>query len=346
MKSWDVIIAGGGLVGVCSALELRKRGVTVLVLERGEPGCEASSAAAGMLAPADPDTPAALRAIALEAARIYPEFIDSLQRASGIQVDFRRHGTIILGEQTAPPEYRNLSAGALRNLEPAIEALDYPAFFIEEETVDPVLLMRAAVRAALLSGVEIRSGITVRQLHWSGSQVEVVTEGESLAANAAVNCMGSWSGPPVKPRKGQMMYLQPTKAGLLQHAVRAPGAYLVPRSSGKILVGTTVEDVGFDKSVHNETIGTMHRAAAQYLPELAAAEVIETWAGLRPGSPDDLPLIGATNDPRVFLASGLFRNGILLSPITARVVADLVTGAAPSLDVSPFSPARFAAANA
>lgn len=346
MRSWDVIIAGAGLVGVCSALELRKRGASVLVLERGEPGCEASSAAAGMLAPADPETPTALRSIAFESARIYPEFVENLQRVSGVHVDFRRHGTIILGEETPPPEYRSLSPNRVRRLEPALQALDYPPFFVEEDTVDPVLLMRAAVRAASLSGAEIRSGITVQQLHWSGSRVEVVTDEESLVANAAINCMGSWSGPPVKPRKGQMMYLQPAKPELLQHVVRAPGAYIVPRSSGKILVGTTVEDVGFDKSVKDEDIRAMHQAAARYVPALAAARVTETWAGLRPGSPDDLPLIGATSEPRIFVASGLFRNGILLAPLTARVVAELVTGTPATVDIAAFSPARFAAANA
>lgn len=346
MSSWDVIIAGAGLVGLCTALELRQRGATVLVLERGEPGCEASAAAAGMLAPADPETPAALRRMAFESARIYPEFIDSLQRSSGIQIEFRRNGTIILAEEAPPPEYRKLSAQELRVLEPALQALDYPAFFVEENSVDPGPLIQAVVRAASLSGAEIRNGVTVQQLHWSGSQVQVVTDEEHLTANAAVNCMGAWSGVPVKPRKGQLMYVQPSKPDLLQHVVRAPGAYMVPRTSGRILVGTTVEDVGFDKSVQEETIRAIHRTAAQYVPELAAAEVVDTWAGLRPGSPDDLPLIGPTNEPRIFIASGLFRNGILLAPLAARIVADMATGKAASLNIAAFAPARFAAAKA
>lgn len=346
MKSWDVIVAGAGLAGVCTALELRQRGATVLVLERGEPGCEASSAAAGMLAATDPETPAALRPLALESARIYPEFVENLQRISGIQVDFQRHGTIILGEEAPPPEYRSLSAQELRHLEPALQAHDHRAFFVEEDSVDPRLLMRAAVRAAKLSGIEMRSNVAVQQLRRSGGQAEVVTDKECLAANAAVNCMGAWSGPPVKPRKGQMMYLQPSKRDMLQHVVRAPGAYIVPRSSGTILVGTTVEDVGFDKSVSHETIRAMHTAAALYLPELASAEVVESWAGLRPGSPDDLPVIGPTPEQNVFLASGLFRNGILLAPVVAGIVADLLTGKPAGLEIGAFWPARFAAAKA
>lgn len=346
MKSWDVIIAGAGLVGVCTALELCERGATVLVLERGEPGCEASSAAAGMLAATDPETPFALRSMALDSARIYPDYVQKLERISGIRADFRRHGTIILGEEAPPPAYCRLSSEELGRLEPALQAHDHPAFFVKEDSVDPVLLMRAAVRAAVLSGAEIRSGITVQQLRRSGAEVEAVTDQGLLKVGTAVNCLGAWSGPPVKPRKGQMLYLEPSQAGLLQHVVRAPGAYIVPRSSGKILIGTTVEDVGFDKSVDEKTVRAMHAAAAGYVPALASVPVVETWAGLRPGTPDDLPLIGPTADPGIFLASGLFRNGILLAPATARIVADLVTGKAAGLDITAFSPARFAAAKA
>lgn len=346
MKSWDVIIAGAGLVGLCTALELRGRGARVLILERGKPGGEASSAAAGMLAASDPETPVALREMALESARLYPEFVDDLQRVSGIAVDFRRHGTIVLGEEAAPADYRRLSTDELSQLEPGLEAHDHPAFLVQEDAVDPVWLMRAAVRAAELSGVEMNTGITVQRMRWSGSDVAVETDKGLFKSGAAVNCLGAWAGIPVKPRKGQMLYVQPTRIGLLQHVVRAPGAYIVPRSSGKILIGTTVEDVGFDKSVEQETIQAMHAAASSYVPELASACITESWAGLRPGSPDDLPLIGPTEQRNVFLASGLFRNGILLAPLTARIVADLVTGQPPEIAISAFAPARFAATSA
>jgi len=131
-----------------------------------------------------------------------------------------------------------------------------------------------------------------------------------------------------------------------EHVVRAPEIYLVPRSSGKILVGATVEDVGFDKDVQPEIIQELHSVAARYLPELARADVTESWAGLRPGSPDDLPLIGPTEVPGIFVASGHFRNGILLAPITAQIVADLVTGKAMSTNISAFSPERFAVTKA
>jgi len=162
-----------------------------------------------------------------------------------------------------------------------------------------------------------------------------------LKAEAAVNCMGAWSGTPVKPRKGQMLYLEPSRRGLLEHVVRAPGAYIVPRSSGKVLVGTTVEDVGFDKSVDSAVIRNMHQAAAKYFPQLESAPVISSWAGLRPGTPDDLPVIGPTAERNTFIVSGLFRNGILLAPLAARTVADMLTAMRLEMDISAFSPARF-----
>lgn len=342
MNLWDVVIAGAGLAGLCTALELRARGANVLLLDSGQPGREASSAAAGMLAPADPETPVPLRSFTDAAARFYPEFVQKLEQRSGCKVDFRRHGTIVIGEENPPPEYRRLASPELHRLEPELKAGVSEVFFVAEDCVDPLLLIRAVLRAAELAGVEIRAGCAVRQMKWLKSEVEILTDNGTLRAKAAVNCMGAWSGPPVKPRKGQMLYLQPPRPGLLEYVVRAPGAYIVPRSSGKILVGTTVEDVGFDKSVDSTVVHRMHQAAATYLSELGSAPVIESWAGLRPGTPDDLPVIGPTAERNIFVAGGLFRNGILLAPLTGRIVADLVMMKPTELDISAFSPSRFA----
>jgi len=342
VSSWDVIIAGAGLAGVLTALELRERRASVLVLERGDPGREASTAAAGMLAATDPETPPALRAMTLKSARIYPDFVGKLEHSTGIEVDFRRQGTIVLGEEAPPANYHQLFPQDLQRIEPALQAHGRPAFLVAEDTVDPVPLMQAALRAAELAGIEIRNNVAVQQMCWKGQQVEVSTEKGVFTALSAVNCMGAWSGAPVRPRKGQMLYLGSVRPGELQHVVRAPEVYIVPRSSGKVLLGTTVEDVGFDKSVRKETIQALHDAARRYVPELATARVTETWAGLRPGSPDDLPLIGPTDERNVFLASGLFRNGILLAPLTAKITADLVMGRQPEIDITRFSPSRFA----
>jgi glycine oxidase len=137
-----------------------------------------------------------------------------------------------------------------------------------------------------------------------------------------------------------MLYVQPRTA-VLQHVLRAPDVYLVPRSSGKVLVGATVEDVGYDKSVDPATVHALLSAAAKYLPELASAPITQSWAGLRPGTPDSLPILGATETPGVLIASGHFRNGILLAPITAQIVANLIEARATHLDISAFSPQRF-----
>ncbi|HET8890632.1 MAG TPA: FAD-dependent oxidoreductase, partial [Candidatus Angelobacter sp.] len=244
MKSWDVIIAGAGIIGVSLALELRERGLTVLVLDRGEPGGEASSAAAGMLAPADPETHAALRPMAFASARMFPEFVRKLETAGNMQVDFRRVGAIaLLHDAPAPAEYRSLSPDELQRLEPSLKSSGQSAFFVQEDSVDPFLLMQAALAAARNLGVEIRGHAAVTDIRPRGDAVEVVTEADTLTARCAVDCRGAWSGSPVKPRKGQMLYVQPRTA-VLQHVLRAPDVYLVPRSSGKVLIGATVEDVG------------------------------------------------------------------------------------------------------
>jgi len=341
VQSWDVIIAGAGIIGVSLALELRERGLAVLVLDRGGPGGEASSAAAGMLAPSDPETPPALRPIAFESARMFPEFVRKLETAGKMQVDFRRAGTIaLLHDEPAPAEYRSLSTDELQRLEPSLKNAGQAIFFVQEDSVDPSLLMQAALAAARNVGVEIRGHIAVKDIRRRGDALEVVTTTDTFAARCAIDCRGAWSGPPVRPRKGQMLYVQP-QAAMLQHVLRAPDVYLVPRSSGKVLIGATVEDVGYDKSVDPATIHSLFSAAAKYLPELASAPIIQSWAGLRPGTPDGLPILGATEMPGVFIASGHFRNGILLAPVTAKIMADLVEGRPSPLDIGAFEPSRF-----
>jgi glycine oxidase len=344
VKTWDVVIAGGGIIGLSLALELRRRGADVLVLDRGEPGREASSAAAGMLAPGDPETPLELRQFAVESARLYPEFVQQLQKASGINVDFRQHGTIVFLERSdAPPGHTRLSFEELQQLEPALQTDRHSAFFLQENSVDPDRLSRAAVQAAHNARVEIRSYTDVQQMSSHNGNIEVTAKAERFVARAAVNCQGAWAGAPVKPRKGQMCYLSPQNPGLLNHVVRAPAAYLVPRSSGKILVGATVEDAGFDKSVEPETVENLCRAAAVLIPDLAPAPVVQSWAGLRPGTPDDLPIMGETETQGILISSGHFRNGILLAPAAAGVMADLIMARPSTIDISAFSPARFAA---
>ena len=342
MKAWDVIISGAGIIGVSLALELHERGAQVLVLDSGEPGREASSAAAGMLAAADPETPPALRPLAIASAQMFPEYVHKLEVAAQMQVDFRRLGTIaLLEEPSAPREYKSLSASDLQRLAPSLNSHSLSAFFVEEDSVDPQLLMQAALAAARNLGIEIRGHAAVKDIRARDAKVEVSSAAGEFTARSVVNCQGAWSGAPVRPRKGQMLYVQP-QINLLQHVLRTPEIYIVPRSTGKILIGATVEDVGFDKSVNTSTIQDLLSTAAKYLPGLAAAPVTQSWAGLRPGTPDDLPILGPTEIPGAFVASGHFRNGILLAPITARIMTTLLEGRTSPLDINAFSPARFA----
>ncbi|MCU1220627.1 MAG: Glycine oxidase ThiO [Candidatus Angelobacter sp.] len=341
MKSWDVIVVGAGIIGVSLALELRERGASLLVLDRAEPGAEASSAAAGMLAPADPETPIALRELAKESARMFPAFVKKLESTGNMQVDFRRVGTIaLLPDVSAPAEYRILSPAALEPLEPSLRTAGHRAFFVQEDSVDPSLLMQAALAAARNLTIDIRGHSTVKDLRAHDGAVEVLTEADTLAATSVVDCRGAWAGAPVRPRKGQMLYIQP-QSGVLDHVLRTPDVYIVPRSSGKILVGATVEDVGFDKTVNPSAIQQLLNSAAKYLPPLASASITHSWAGLRPGTPDDLPILGPTDTAGVFVATGHFRNGILLAPVTAKIMANLVAGHPSPMNIEAFSPARF-----
>lgn len=357
MKTWDVLIAGGGIVGVSLARELRKHGASVLIVERGEPGREASHAAAGMLAYCDPLLPGPLARLARASAGMYPEFVREIEDESGMRVDLRSQGTIACFEQ--PPEgdaaryvstgeWRELGADDIARLEPQVAYSGQAAYWTPEGSVDPRALIAAALKAAKHRGVDIASGSAVTEIEVEdGRAVAVKTAKTRYPAGVAVNCCGAWAGQvgplrfPARPVKGQMLCLIAAQHGLLKHVVRAPEVYVVPRSDGRIVVGSTLEDAGFDKRVDPETIQRLHQAAAGLVPELGEARMLETWAGLRPGTPDALPLLGASEVANYFVAAGHYRDGILLAPVTALVMAQIVRGATPDIDLRAFSPSRF-----
>jgi glycine oxidase len=353
VKTWDVIIVGGGIIGLSLSIALRKLGVTVLVVERGEPGREASYAAAGMLADCPLETPPALQPLATASAGMYPEFVHELQDESGLEVDLRHQGTVLFPSpehvyQRAPSTTGNPLPSPLAELEPALADSERPAIYLKERSVDPRALTSATLKAARHRGVDISSGTKVAAvLRSNGSVVGVGTDKTTYCAPAVVNCAGAWAGYlpphqfPTRPVKGQMLSVVGAPRGTLSHVVRAPEVYLVPRTDGRILIGATVEEAGYDKRTDADTIQRMHQAAIHLIPTLSQARVLEAWAGLRPGSPDNLPILGATQTPGYFVATGHFRDGILLSPVTARVMAQLITGVKPEHDLSPFSPGRF-----
>jgi glycine oxidase len=348
VKTWDVIIVGGGIIGLSLSIALRKRGAAVLIVERGEPGREASHAAGGMLVDCALETPAALQTLATASARMYPEFAHELEVESGMKVDLRDYGTILfpaaahLAEAEAAFPLANLA-----ELEPSVSAV-HRAFYLKERSVDPRALTAAAWKAAKNRGVDFSSGdevtsVTVADGHACG----VTTIKTSFHGAKIVMCAGAWSGQipphafPTRPVKGQIVCLAMASRNLLKHVIRSPQVYLIPRSDGRLLVGATVEEAGFDKRTDADTIQRLHRAALALAPDLRNARILESWAGLRPGTPDALPILGATATPGYYVATGHFRDGILLAPITAEVMAAVIECRTQEYDLTPFSPARF-----
>jgi glycine oxidase len=350
VKNWDVIIVGGGIIGLSLAIELRRQNARVLVVERGESGREASHAAAGMLAESEIEDSSALRTLASASASLYPEFVHELQDESGIHCDLRDQGTFrftpdvdhLLTEIGAPDSLRK----AITEPEPALALSNVPIMFIKERSVDPRALTSAALKAAKHREIDISSGSEVLEvLLPAGETAGVRTDKTTYNAPIVVNCAGAWAGQfsparfPTRPVKGQILCV--VEGPVLRHVIRSDDVYIVPRSDGRILIGSTVEEVGFDKRTDPDVIRHLHQAATRLVPALGQSRILEAWAGLRPGTPDNLPILGATAIPGYFAATGHFRDGILLAPITAHLMAQLIMGQKPDYDLSALSPARF-----
>ncbi|MGH9748023.1 MAG: glycine oxidase ThiO [Candidatus Acidiferrales bacterium] len=366
MKVADVAIIGGGIIGASIAFELAAEKLDVIVLDRQQPGLEASWAAAGMLSPG-PDSPDAnpLVPLAKESMRLYPAFVATVEELSAKRTAFARNGTIEIF--TAPhgeaerdkmvAEFRTLGIAieavtldAARKAEPSIgSAARAAAWLPEEATIDPRLLTQAVLAAAQRRGVEILadSGVTSVQLdgnHCTG----VIAGGGTINAKCVIVAAGCFTGgidwlaryAPTRPIRGQMLALQP-KGAAITRTLRSSKAYLVPRPDGRIVAGSTLEDAGFDKHVTPAGVQKILDGILELVPALATAQLIDSWAGLRPGTPDNLPILGPTDIRGFHIATGHYRNGILLAPATARVLCDLVLGKAPSLNINRFSPLRF-----
>lgn len=353
VKSWDVIVIGAGIIGLSLAIELRKTGASVLVVERGEPGREASHAAGGMLVECGEETPSFLQPLATASAGMYPDFAQQLELESGTRVDLRDQGAIVFPSTEDMHERSGLTLNGsppvpLGELEPAIADANRTAFLLKERSVDPRAITAAALETARRREVDISSGEEVSAVTVAENKVcGVVTKKTSFRAGKVVNCAGAWSGQiaphnfPTRPVKGQMLCLISPSQGLLKHVIRAPEVYLIPRSDGRILVGTTVEEAGFDKRTNVDTIQRLYHAAIALIPELRNAKILEDWAGLRPGTPDGLPILGATSTAGYYVATGHYRDGILLAPITARLMTQVIEGKNPDFNLSAFSASRF-----
>jgi glycine oxidase len=371
VKSFDVAIIGGGVIGASIAFELAGAKLRVAVLDRQQPGREASWAAAGMLSPA-PDSPRdyPLVPLGLESLRLYPDFVAAIEEGSGVSTGYSREGTLEIfstpgGEADRDrrvAEWRRLGVAAepvtldaAQQWEPAIgPAARAAAWLPEEGTVEPRSLMSAVLAAAQSRGAEFRCDCGVTGLIRTHDRCTgVIAGGEEISAGHVVVAAGCFSREiapesgwlsryaPTRPVRGQMMALRPDGAGL-RRVLRSEKGYLVPRRDGRIVAGSTSEEVGFQRRVTPAGMRKIFDAALELCPGLASAEVLETWSGLRPGTPDDLPIIGPSDIEGLLIATGHYRNGILLAPVTAKLVREWITGARGGFDASAYSPLRFA----
>jgi glycine oxidase len=366
MKKFDVAIAGGGVIGGAIALELARAGLHVAVFDRQQPWQEASWASAGIISPA-PENPGMIATVELgkRSAQMYPEFVAQVEEISGQSTGYRRKGTLeALFSQDAKAELSTiiavhhglgLKAEPLRaedalDLEPALsEELEAAVLRPEEASIDSRALTAAVLEAARRSGVEFFPGGAVHAIRREGTRCKGLTlQNEKVEAKWTIIAAGCFSGTiegaaayaPVRPAKGQMAALRADDVKI-ERVLWSEKIYLVPRNDGRILVGATVEYAGFDKRVTAGGIEKILSAALELAPGLKNARIEETWAGLRPDSQDHLPILGPTDVDGLLVATGHFRSGILLTPITARLMREWITGQSVSLDWERFSPLRF-----
>ena len=360
-----VIVVGGGIIGCSIAWRLAQRGVSVALVDKDQPVSKATWAAAGMLHPLiDTDNPA-LHKLARASIELFPAFVNELRNITGIDSQLRLSGKLDVAFNADEfnklrARYAGAQSGGIteldrdgaRELEPALTSDFHGAFLVNgDASVDNRKLGTGVEQAAHESGVQFRIGSAARKVVSTSSKFQHVElqDGTRLQADAVVIAAGAWSSEliglpakiPVLPVRGQMLALEP-EAALLQRMVVTLDCYIVPRSGRRLLVGATIERVGFDTRTTDAGINGLWQAAERVVPDIRDANIVETWAGLRPGTPDDLPILGA--DPHVngvYYATGHFRNGILLAPITAQVMSDLIISDKSAHDLSSFTIGRF-----
>ena len=369
--STDVAIIGGGVMGCAVALRLAQRGVGVTVIERGIPGAEASSAAAGMLAPQmEADGPGPMLDMGLRSRALYPSLAVELDEATGIDIGYVKSGVLAvaltddddraLGARRIWQTARGMRLEALSGdaarareaeLGPAVRSALY---FADDAQVNPRALARAFSQAAAAAGARFLQGRYVRRVcTQAGIATGVELDGDTLNAGTVVVAAGSWSGlvegagvpsSVVRPARGQLVAIE-TRPPVFKHVLSVYGrGYLVPRRDGTVVAGSTVEMVGFRKEVTVGGLAGILELAQTLVPALANAPVMQSWSNFRPYTEDHLPVLGATAVQGLVLATGHYRNGILLAPITAQAIADLILTGNAGFDLSPFSIERFAPA--
>jgi glycine oxidase len=358
----DFLVIGGGVIGCAVAYELSKAHATAILVERGEIGQEASSAAAGMLSPLlESEGEDGFSRLCRQARSLFPAYLEELRERTGLQVEWHHAGRLDIPtseeeafhiRQTSGEGARLLSRQEVREIEPHVAWFPEPALYSPDPAhLDNAGYTHALAQAANAGGVQVRphegvDGLLVRGQTVYGART---SHGEIHAARV-INCSGAWaprlspspeSRLPVIPVRGQMLSLI-TETPLVRRIVYSKDCYLVPRNNSQLLVGATIERVGYDKRNTVEGIQKLTRGALHLCPDLKSATFSRMWAGLRPGTPDSLPILGV--DPvwnGLMHAVGHFRNGILLSALTGKIMAELAIEQRTTISLEPFSPARF-----
>ncbi|MDX6530772.1 MAG: glycine oxidase [Blastocatellia bacterium] len=365
----EVIVVGGGVIGLTIARALAQRGVReIMLIERGRPGAEASWAAGGILAPqVESDHPDEFFQLACASRDLYPEFADALKDETGVDVELDTTGTLCVGfdsndedelrrryewQQRAGLEVEFLTGDQVRRLEPCISAevtcaLRFPRDF----QVENRRLIDALVRANEELGVQLLTGTSVSAIRIEQQSVcGVVASNGPFDAPIVVLAAGAWNslidapGLPsiqIEPVRGQMLCFAASPQ-IARHVIYSSRGYLVPRRDGRVLAGSTAEQVGFDKSMTDEGVATIKSMAIEIAPGIAALPLIDSWAGFRPRAKDGLPVLGpSVQIEGLFYATGHYRNGILLAPITGKVIADAIVDGVMPASLDSFSPNRF-----
>lgn len=370
----EVLIIGGGVIGLGIARELHKKGARgITIVDRGPIGCEASWAAAGMLAPnIETDASPDFHRFGIDALHFYPQFAAEVLDETGVDIELDRSGTLCLAFTDAETEELNfafarhvargirveqLSSNAIRELEPAISTDARSALLFHDDWQVENRKLVSALRAfAEKNEISVVEQTKIEQLLVeNGRVVGAATASGEIHADTTVVATGAWTSfikigemamPfAVKPIRGQMIsFNTPTRE--LQRVVYSPRGYVVPRADGRVLMGATVEDVGFDKSTTQEALDELKDAAVEILPALERFPIGESWAGLRPFAADGLPVIGQLPGyENAIVATAHYRNGILLAPLTARLVAEkIIDGSSPEF-LESFDPERFSRAS-
>ncbi len=369
---FDAVFVGGGVIGLSCAWRAAQRGARVAVLERAEPPAGATNVAAGMLAPVGELTfgEPQLLELTLASSRLYSEFVAELEAAAGESTGYSRQGALHVAldrdevaqlrrvhdlQRSLGLEAEWLAPRGCRELEPGLTpSCNGGVFAAGEAAIDPRRLVRALAAALAEAGGELRTGSEVVAGLFEGERLTGVrtAAGEELRAEHVVLANGAWSGatewlpeharPPVRPVKGEVLELR-GRDGVPSPAERilaSERVYLVPREDGRLIVGATVEERGFDTRVSAGGILELLREAYRLLPDVAEMELVGSLAGLRPGTPDNLPLIGPGAVEGLILATGHFRNGILLAPLTGEAIAAVLAGEPPPDPAALASPAR------